>query len=210
LRPTPLSPACGSRGTLDARRPDAGSDKLLRALKVGFGFARRSRRRRFRRGSGSIARIDLLPPGGSETVLVGLGLIAASALPEGAADSSAPGRQSRPFRLCALAASTVWDLVGTKANLGTFPLLIPPPRGISPSRRYGSEIPSSSPVFRPGCSSCRGKSVRPHISTDFLRPIERAVHPEAIIPPAKTRESDRETREPRTHVPFESKERGRE
>lgn len=149
LRSTPLSPACGSRGTLDARRPDAGSDKLLRALKVGFGFARRSRRRRFRRGSGSIARIDLLPPGGSETVLVGLGLIAASALPEGAAKSSAPSRQTRPFRLCALAASTVWDLVSTKANLGTFPLLIPPPRGISPSRRYGSKIPSSSPVFRP-------------------------------------------------------------
>ena len=120
LRSTPLSPACGSRGTLDARRPDAGSDKLLRALKVGFGFARRSRRRRFRRGSGSIARIGLLPPGGSETVPVDLGLIAASALPEGAANSSAPSRQTRPFRLCALAASTVWDLVRTRTNLGAF------------------------------------------------------------------------------------------
>ena len=120
LRSTPLSPACGSRGTLDARRPDAGSDKLLRALKVGFGFARRSRRRRFRRGSGSIARIGLLPPGGSETVPVDLGLIAASALPEGSTKSSAPGRQTRPFRLCALAASTVWDLVRTRTNLGAF------------------------------------------------------------------------------------------
>src|SRR5690606_10998425 len=29
------------------------------------------------------------------------------------------------------------------------PLHIPPPRGISPSRRSGSEIPSFSPAFRP-------------------------------------------------------------
>ena len=43
------------------------SEKLLRALTVGFVIARRSRRRRFRRGPKSIARIDFLPPGGSET-----------------------------------------------------------------------------------------------------------------------------------------------
>jgi len=56
LRSTPLSPACGPRRALDAWRLDAGSDRLLRATEGRLLIARRSRRRRFRRGPGSIAR----------------------------------------------------------------------------------------------------------------------------------------------------------
>ena len=68
LRSTPLSPACGPRRALDAWRLDAGSDRLLRAAEGRLLIARRSRRRRFRRGPGSIARTCPLPSGGSETV----------------------------------------------------------------------------------------------------------------------------------------------
>jgi hypothetical protein len=56
LRSTPLSPACGPRGALDAWRLDAGSDRPLRATEGRLLIARRSRRRRFRRGLGTIAR----------------------------------------------------------------------------------------------------------------------------------------------------------
>ena len=56
LRSTPLSPACGPRRALDAWRLDAGSDRPLRATEGRLLIARRSRRRRFRRGPGSIAR----------------------------------------------------------------------------------------------------------------------------------------------------------
>ena len=95
LRSTPLSPACGLRrsGELDAWRLDAGSDRPLRATEGRLLIARRSRRRRFRRGPGSIARTCPYRPAvprpsrrpGSQAALT---------LPGGSVKSSTPGRQS--------------------------------------------------------------------------------------------------------------------
>jgi hypothetical protein len=71
--------------------------------------------------------------------LVGLGLIAAFALPEGAANSSAPGRQSglptlRPRGFNGLGFGRLQD------EPLSLPLLIPPPRGI---RRRVETVPKS-------------------------------------------------------------------
>ena len=149
LRPTPLSPACGSRrGHLTPGAFNAASDWSRRTgTTCGVSVARRSRRRRFRRGPGLIARTCPLPPGGSETgrlrpCLKQFGIVRRRCL------TSAWTSTVRPCRLCALAASTVWDW---SAPGRTFErsVLIPPPRGISPSRRSGSKIPSPSPAFRP-------------------------------------------------------------
>jgi len=110
--------------------------------------ARRSRRRRFRRGPKSIARTDALPP----------------AVPRPISSTWA----SNGFRI----ARRLHEILGTRPANPAFPmlrpcgfnglgvglhqgeplcvpLLIPPPRGISPSRRSGSKIPSSSPAFQP-------------------------------------------------------------
>lgn len=55
----------------------------------------------------------------------------------------------RPVRLCAFAASAVRDPVCLGIAPRGSPRLVPRPRGISPSRRYGSKIPSPSLAFRP-------------------------------------------------------------
>ena len=61
-----------------------------------------------------------------------------SALPEGFASPSTLDRKVRPFRLQTLAASTVWDL-DARRRLPSHPSTA----RHSPSRRSGSEIPSS-------------------------------------------------------------------
>jgi hypothetical protein len=119
LRSTPLSPARGPRRVLDARRFQCRIRQALASMKVGFVIARRSRRCRFRRGPGLARRSfptarrfrDRCRRPGSQTAL---------ALPGGSANSSTPSRQMRPFRLCALVASTVWDLDCTRTNLCAF------------------------------------------------------------------------------------------
>lgn len=148
LRPTPLSPACGSRrGHLTPDAFDAASDWSRRTgATCGVSVVRRSRRRRFRRGPGLIARTCPCRPAVPRPV-VSVRASSRSALSEDVASPQHELRQPA-FRLCALAASTVWDW---SAPGRTFErsVLIPPPRGISPSRRSGSKIPSPSPAFRP-------------------------------------------------------------
>ena len=92
LRSTPLSPACGPRRALDAWRLDAGSDRLLRATEGRLLIARRSRRRRFRRGPGSIARTCPYRPAVPRPFRRP-GLQAVSAKPE-FCEFLGPGRQS--------------------------------------------------------------------------------------------------------------------
>ena len=142
MRLTPLSPACGFRRTLYAWRLDPGPTGPCGQLKVG------SLSPGARAGAGSVRgranREDLsLPPGGSEAGPVGLGL----------------ERSSLARRCCELlgtrpaipACPTLrpCGFNGLKLSCRSRPDLIPPPRGISPSHRGGSKIPSSSPAFRP-------------------------------------------------------------
>jgi hypothetical protein len=81
--------------------------------KTGVSIARRSRRRRFRRGPGRIRR-PFPTARRFRDRLVGLGLKRRSLCPKA---RRTPRRQAgKPaFRLCALAVSTVWDLVCPKA-----------------------------------------------------------------------------------------------
>jgi hypothetical protein len=58
------------------------------------------------------------------------------------------GPESPAYRLCALSVSTVLDPDCSRRTWRA-PRLVPPPSGISPSRRSGSKIPSPSPAFRP-------------------------------------------------------------
>jgi hypothetical protein len=148
LRSTPLSPACGPRGALDAWRLDAGSHKLLRALKVGFVIARRSRRRRFRRGPRSIARTNPLPPGGSETGLVDLGLERLPLCPKALRNPRHQTGQSglTDFAPSQLQRSGIWSAPGRTFELSSSHSST---ARLSPSRRSGSKIPSSSPAFQP-------------------------------------------------------------
>ena len=144
LRSTPLSPACGPRRALDAWRPDAGSDKLLRALRVGFGFARRSRRRRFRRGPGSIARTSPYLPAVPRPCRRP-GPQAAFTLPGGLVKSSAPGRQSglSDFAPLWLQRSGIWLAPGR-----TFELFRVSSLHHAASRRRVEAVPKSLLVRR--------------------------------------------------------------
>ena len=67
MRSTPLSPARGPRGALGGPASRCRIRQALASAEGRLLIARRSRRRRFRRGPRSIARTNPLPPGGSET-----------------------------------------------------------------------------------------------------------------------------------------------
>jgi len=142
LRPTPLSPACGSRGTLDAWRVDA-------ARESGVSVARRSRRCRFRRGLGFDHEDRSRTARRFRDRSFNLSLERCPHCPKalriprrqtGKPDLAdfAPSRSQR-FEIRSCVQSELWG----------YPGLIPPPRGISPSSRSGSKIPSPSPAFRP-------------------------------------------------------------
>lgn len=142
-RPTPLSPACGSRRTLNARRFQYRSDLSRRTCRCAASLSPGARAgagsvqglvsdrgdrfratRRFRdRSFPSLLRAV---PHRPETLLhLGLDI------------------QVQSCRLCAFAAST--DRLGFPKGSRS----VPPPCGISPSRRYGSKIPSPSLAFQP-------------------------------------------------------------
>ena len=146
MRPTPLSPACGSRrghltpGVFNAAStspegPSRSAASLSPGARAGAGSVG---------GWGMIARTYPLPPGGSATEL-------SKSLPRAvrhcpktllhlSMDFESPALSTlRPRGLNGLGFGSSEDV----------PLLIPPPRGISPSRLNGSKIPSPSPAFRP-------------------------------------------------------------
>ena len=147
LRPTPLSPACGSRrghftpgafNTASKPGPEGPSRcaaSLSPGARAGAGSVG---------GWGMIARTCPLPPGGSATGLSKSLPRAAwhcpKTLPHLSMDFESPALSTlRPRGLNGLGFGSSEDV----------PLLIPPPRGISPSRRSGSKIPSPSLAFRP-------------------------------------------------------------
>ena len=147
MRSTPLSPARGPRGALGG---PASRSRFRQALASTEG------RVRYRPAlapapvpSGAeINREDQLPAARRfRDLLVGLGLERFRFVRRRCV-TSAPGRQSglptlRPRGFNGLGFGLPQD------EPLSVPLLIPPPRGISPSRRSGSEIPSSSLAFRP-------------------------------------------------------------
>src|SRR5690606_10998426 len=145
LRLTPLSPACGLRRALYAWRLDAGSDRPLRTTEG---------RLRYRPAlapvpgpSGAEQATRTCPYRPAAPRLVSSAWASNGArLPEGAANASAPGRQFRPVRLCALAASTVWDLVCPRTNLWTFRFTS---LHRAASRRRVEAVPKSLPSRRP-------------------------------------------------------------
>ena len=119
-----------------------------RFRRSGVSIARRSRRCRFHQGLVRIARIFPVPPGGSETDLLDP-CLKQSCIVRRRRISSAWTSKVRPFRLCALAVSTVWDFELLQDEPLSVPTSHPSTTRLSPSRRSGSKIPSSSPVFRP-------------------------------------------------------------
>lgn len=136
-RLTPLSPACGPRRTLYAWR--------LQSCPLGsVSIARRSRRCRFHPGGrscpeGLVQSHPLVPRSDLRT-----GPQAVPALPVSIAETSAPGRNTRPFRLRYLAAELSEAWIGPKAILRP----VPPPCG--PRRRVD---PVAVPTFHSGLAA---------------------------------------------------------
>jgi len=110
-------------------------------------IARRSRRRRFRRRLSLVRRLDPAARRFRDRFSFP-GLRAVRSGPK-ASPNLGTGPVIRPVRLCAFAASAVRDPVCLGIAPRGSPRLVPRPRGISPSRRYGSKIPSPSLAFRP-------------------------------------------------------------
>ena len=144
LRLTPLSPACGPRRVLDAWRSRRRFMKLSRAHRSSISIARRSRRCRFRRGLSVGPKTSAVPPGGSE---IGLSTWASSSLPHCPEAVLGPRPRSESPTLPTLRPR---GFSGLEFGLSEdAPGSIPRPRGISPSRRSGSKIPTSAPAFPP-------------------------------------------------------------
>ena len=148
LRLTPLSPAVGFRRSALRLASGCQLKRPLRELELA------SLSPGARAGAGSVGGRDRsrgpVPcrPAVPRPYLVGLDLIAASALPEGSTKSSAPGRQIRPsdFAPSRSQQSGIWSAPGRTFERSAF---LSSSARLSPSRRSGSKIPSSSPAFRP-------------------------------------------------------------
>ena len=137
LRLTPLSPACGPHrsGKLDAWRFNAVFVPLRRACRNRPIIARRSRRRRFRR-DWVRSEDPSLSPGGSET---GRSTRASISLASPVGSTRPKPEPERP----ACATLRLRGLIGPGSGplqdeSRCDPRLVPPPRGISPSRRSGA------------------------------------------------------------------------